>query len=161
MGLDASSPIFKKEDILSLLKSAGVQNPKAELPSSTEISADGKISPFSNNVLCKTGILSKSENSLSLTIGTSQILAFYEILDDEAKSYLDLMMIPALIGEKMTAAEYRELLASMYGPAFADEITGGKLTVSLSSPDGKKTLKETISLGELFTKAETRWELKY
>ena len=73
-----------------------------------------------------------------------------------------LMMIPALIGEKMSVPEYRELLASMYGPSFADEIVNGNLTINLSSPNGKKTLSKTISLGEILTATEEKtWSISF
>jgi len=108
------------------------------------------------------GILSKKENSLTLSIGPSQISAFYELLNEDSKSYIDLLMIPALIGEKMSKAEYRDLLASMYGPSFADEIVDGKVKINLSSPDGRKSLKEEISLGDLLTaEKELIWTIKY
>ena len=72
------------------------------------------------------------------------------------------MMIPSLIGEKMSVTEYRELLASLYGPSFADEIVNGKLIISLSSPDGKRSLKETVSLGDLLcTSEEKSWKLNF
>lgn len=161
-GADSNSPLFNKEDILSILKSAGASDTSAAIPSPTEVSATGTIPEFSKNSLAKTGLITKTEKSLTLKIGPKQITAFYGLLNEEAKSYLDLMMIPALIGEKMSVSEYRELLASMYGPTFAGEITDGKLAINLSSPDGKKTLKETISLGELLCATEEKtWILNY
>ena len=97
-----------------------------------------------------------------MALGPKQISAFYELLNEDGKSYLDLLMIPALIGEKMTTSEYRELLASMYGPSFADEIVNGKLSIQLVSPDGKKSLKKEISLGELLTaENELIWSLRF
>ena len=161
-GADTNAPLFNKDDVLLLLKSAGAVNTSAALPTSNEISANGTIPEVSKNPLYQTGILSKTEKSLTFTLGPKQISAFYELLNDDAKSYLDLMMIPALIGEKMDTKEYTELLSSMYGPTFAEEIVSGKLTISLSSPDGRRTLKETITLGELLTATEEKsWSIKF
>ena len=161
-GADTNAPLFNKDDVLLLLKSAGAVNTSAALPTPNEISANGTIPEVSKNPLYQTGILSKTEKSLTLTLGPKQISAFYELLNDDAKSYLDLMMIPALIGEKMDTKEYTELLSSMYGPTFAEEIVSGKLTISLSSPDGRRTLKETITLGELLTATEEKsWSIKF
>ena len=161
-GADASSPLFNKEDILLLLQSAGAINTSAAVPSSTEVSATGVIPEISKNQLAKTGFISKDEKSLCLTIGPKQITAFYALLNDDAKSYLDLLMIPSLIGESMSLPEYQELLASMYGPTFAEEITGGKLSITLSSPSGKKVLKENISLGEILCASEEKsWKLTF
>ena len=150
-GIDENTPLFSKTDILALLKAAGAENTSVTIPTATELAASGRIKKLSQNSLSKTGILKKAEKSLVLTVGPKQIRAFYELLDDDTKSYLDLMMIPALIGETMTASEYRELLSSMYGPSFANEIVDGKLTINISSADGKKMTQNTLSLGELLT----------
>lgn len=159
-GLDSNSPLFNKDDILLLLKNSGIINTSASVPSGTEVAVTGTIQNISKNPLAQTGILSKSEHSLKLTIGPKQISAFYELLNEDAKSYLDLMMIPALIGEKMTVSEYKELLSSMYGLSFAEEIISGTLSINLSSKNGKSTSKNTISLGELLTSTEEKiWEI--
>lgn len=161
-GLNQDDALFSKDDILLLLQSAGAVKTSASLPSSTEIAANGTIPALSQNQLYRAGVLKKDSKSLVLTLGPRQIVEFYNLLSEDSKSYLDLMMIPALIGEKMTADEYKELLSSMYGPTFADEIVNGKLTVVLTSPDGKKSQKETISLGELLTSLEEKsWVLKF
>lgn len=161
-GANTNEPLFNKDDVLSLLKNAGASNTSASIPSPTEITATGTLASVSKNQLAKTGLLKKGEKSLTLTIGPAQIVAFYALLDDETKSYFDLMMIPALIGEKMSIAEYTDLLASMYGPTFADEIINGELTISLSSPDGKKNLKKSLTLGELLTtEKELSWKIEF
>lgn len=161
-GSDTNAPLFNKNDLLQLLKSTGAVNTSVALPGPNEIAASGTLPQVSKNPLYQTGILTKSEQSLSITIGPKEISAFYELLNDDAKSYLDLMMIPALIGEKMDAKEYEDLLSSMYGPSFAREIVNGKLTISLSSPDGHRTLKETVPLGELLTASEEKsWSIKF
>ena len=160
-GADPNAPLFNKDDVLLVLKSAGAVNTSATIPTPTEIATTGTLPNLSNHPLATTQLITKSQNSLTLTLGPKQITAFYSLLSEDAKSYLDLMMVPALIGEKMTIAEYRDLLASMYGPSFADEIVNGKLTIVLSSPDGKTTIKETVSLGELLcTTEEKSWMIK-
>ena len=161
-GGDENTPLFNKNDILLVLDSAGAINTDATLPSPTEISTKGTLPQLSNHPLATTGLIKKTEKSLTLTLGPKQILAFYELLNDDAKSYLDLMMVPALIGETMSVSDYRDLLASMYGPSFADEIVNGKLTIALSSPDGRKTLKKTVNLGEILTtEKEQSWTIEF
>ena len=162
VGTDENTPLFNKNDILMVLNSAGATNTSASLPSPTEISTEGTLPELSKHPLSMTGLIKKTKKSLTLTLGAKQISAFYELLNDDAKSYLDLMMLPALIGEKMSKTEYRDLLASMYGPNFADEIVNGKLTIALSSPDGKKSVKKSVNLGELLTsEEEMSWSLEF
>ena len=161
-GADPNAPLFNKDDVLLVLNSAGAINTSATIPSPTEIATTGTLPNLSNHPLATAELVTKTDKSLTLTLGPKQITAFYGLLSEDAKSYLDLMMIPALLGETMTVTEYRELLASMYGPAFADEIVNGKLTINLSSPNGKKTIKETVSLGELLCATEEKsWSIKF
>jgi hypothetical protein len=62
----------------------------------------------------------------------------------------------------MSVKEYRELLSSMYGPSFANEIVDGKLTINLSSPNGKTKVEETLNLGELLTANEEKsWSITF
>jgi len=161
-GADPNAPLFNKDDVLLVLNSAGAVNTSATIPSPTEIATTGTLPNLSTHPLATTQLITKNKNSLTLTLGPKQITAFYSLLTEDAKSYLDLMMIPALIGEKMTISEYRDLLASMYGPSFADEIVNGKLTIALSSPNGKKSIKETVSLGELLCATEEKsWSVNF
>jgi hypothetical protein len=161
-GADPNAPLFNKDDVLLVLNSAGAVNTSATIPSPTEIATTSTLPNLSTHPLATTQLITKNKNSLTLTLGPKQITAFYSLLTEDAKSYLDLMMIPALIGEKMTISEYRDLLASMYGPSFADEIVNGKLTIALSSPNGKKSIKETVSLGELLCATEEKsWSVNF
>lgn len=161
-GADPNAPLFNKNDVLMVLNSAGAVNTSASIPSPTEIATTGTLPNLSNHPLSAAGLISKTDKSITLTLGPKQISAFYGLLSEDAKSYLDLMMVPALIGEKMSPDEYRELLSSMYGPTFAEEIVTGKLSITLASPDGKNSIKENISLGEILCATEEKsWTLKY
>ncbi len=161
-GADINTPLFNKDDILMVLNSAGAVKTSASLPNPNEIATAGTLPNLSKHPLSTTELINKTDNSITLTLGPKQISAFYSLLNEDAQSYLDLMMVPALIGETMTKTEYRELLASMYGPTFADEIVNGKLTINLASPNGKKTLKETVNLGDLLcTSEEMSWKLNF
>jgi len=159
-GLDPQIPLFNKDDILVLLQNSGVTDVKASVPSPTEISTSGIFA--TDTQIFSTGFLAISKNSLSFTIGPDQLKNFYNSLNEDAKSFLDLMMIPCLIDETMSPAEYKELLASMYGPAFAEEIVDGSITIKLTSPDGKKQKKDTVKLGDLLTYTQAKsWEVKW
>ena len=161
-GLEQDTPLFNKDDVLLVLGECGAVNTSASVPSQNEVAASGTLPSLSENKITNSGLLKKSEKSLTLTIGSRQIVDFYNLLSDDSKSYLDLMMIPALIGETMTFDEYQELLASMYGPTFADEIVNGKLTIILTSPDGKKQKKDTVRLGDLLTQTEEKvWSVSW
>lgn len=161
-GIGADVPIFAENDIKNLLAQVGSTNTKVSIPSVNTLNSNGEIKNISANVLSKCAIVAKSEKSLSVSLGPEQFNNFYNLLTEEYKSYFDLMMIPSLIGEKMSAQEYEELLSSMYGPTFAKDVVSGTLEISLSSPDGKKTLKDSVPLGEILTLSETKtWKVSW
>lgn len=150
-GLPENGAIFSPQDIILVLTDAGINNATAATPSVTSLNASGTVPSVATSELCKAKLLSRTQNSLTLTIGPNQIQEIYNRLDDESKAYFDLMLIPCLIGEKMSVKQYEDLLSSMYGPTFANELVTGNLSILLESPDGKKTNKVSVTLGELLT----------
>lgn len=161
-GAGEDIPIFAESDIKNLLSQAGAENTKVSISAPNELESSGKIKNISGNMLSKCGIISKSENSLFLSLGPEQFKNFYDLLSDEFKSYFDLMMIPSLINEKMSPSEYEELLSSMYGPSFAKDIVSGTLEISLSSPGNTKNIKDSVTLGEILTAQEAKiWSVTW
>ncbi|MBQ0050570.1 MAG: hypothetical protein KBT11_00730 [Treponema sp.] len=160
-GISENQALLSENDIKTVLAQLNSKNEKVSMPSPTEIAAEGTFD-LKQNQLSKCGLITKTENSISLSLGPKQFQNFYELLNEEFKSYFDLMMVPALIGEKMTVAEYDELLASMYGPTFAKDLTAGEVEIILKNQNGKKILKETVPLGELLTTTEEKvWKLNF
>lgn len=153
--------IFSETEIENFLIGAGATNVSAK-STQDKISASLAINSLSTNPLAATGILTRTANSLSFTIGPEQLNALYEKLNEENQGYLDLLMIPALNDDEMTVAEYRGLLASLYGAELADEVCGGTLSIELKSPDSKKVISQKIPLGELLTLAESKtWSVSW
>ena len=155
-GVGENEQLFSAEYMEAILKEAGGENVAANVPSANEIETSALIKKIKESALGYTGVLSRTSKSLTLTIGPEQFLKFYNILTEDSKSYFDMLMIPALIGETMNAEEYRELLSSMYGPSFANELVDGKISITLTSPDGKKVKKATSTLGEILTLREEK-----
>ncbi len=161
-GVGENEQLFSAEYMEAILKEAGGENVAASVPSANEIETSALIKKIKESALGYTGVLSRTSKSLTLTIGPEQFLKFYNILTEDSKSYFDMLMIPALIGETMNAEEYRELLSSMYGPSFANELVDGKISITLTSPDGKKVKKATSTLGEILTlREEKSWTVSW
>ncbi len=161
-GLPENGAIFSPQDIILVLKDSGVSDAKASTPSVTSLNASGNVPSVAKSELFKAKVLSRAKNSLTLTIGPNQIQEIYKRLDDESKSYFDLMLIPCLIGEEMNVNQYEELLSSMYGPTFAKELVSGTLFINLESPNGKKSNKVKITLGEILTLTEAKsWSVNW
>ena len=160
-GLPENAPIFSEDDIKDILTQAGIQKARVRVPSSMQIESSGFISKIPTEI-AKANIFKQTSNSLSITLGPNQIREVYTRLGDESQAYFDMMMIPTLIGEEMSVSEYRTLLGSMYGPTFANELVDGKLSINLSSPDGKKSKTAETSLGEILTLTEEKtWTLEW
>lgn len=158
---NADNSIITGQDVANLLRSVGTTDVKASAKAD-QVSANGTLKELSKTKISSSKILSKTANSLTVSIGTEQINSIYESMDEESKSYFDLLMVPALTGEEMNVKEYNELLASVYGPELADEVTEGTLQIELKSPDGKKSVKDSITLGRLLTGTTTKsWSVKW
>ena len=68
-------------------------------------------------------------------------------MGQEDRTYLDLFMAPIFTGEKMTQAEYKELVASVYGQELADDMQKGKIVITLTVPDGKSIKNSGAKIG--------------
>ncbi len=150
-GTSADMPLFTKESIGAVLKAAGVQKIVSEVPSPSEIFTSGTVENFKEVPAGKFQFISRTKNSLTLTLGPEQINRFYNLSNEESKSYLDLLMIPSITGEKLDVKGYKELLESVYGPELAEEIVSGQLKITLLSQNGKSKKTAKVSLGELLT----------
>lgn len=159
-GMKESDPIISPNDMATFLTEAGATKVKANLPNKNEVKAEGTLQKIESSAFYATGFLKKDEKSLSLSLGPNEIKKLYDLLDENTKSYFDLIMIPALIGEEMSIAEYKMLLAGMYGKNFANEITDGTVVISVESPNGKTT-KITENLGNLLTLTQDKtWKVE-
>ena len=164
VGADAGGdePLFSAEDLRGVLEAGGFSKIDAKNVSSTTINASASYPNLRTGELAKTGILSRTATSLTLTLGPRQLWALYALSNEETQLYLELLMIPALSGDELTPAEYTSLLASLYGANFAGELAGGTLTLTLSSPDGKKRTSMKVTLGEILTLTEEKsWSITW
>lgn len=151
---------LNSEGTKAILSNAGLKSVYAKSAGKT-LSASG-IYDKSSSALTESGIIKSSEKNLTVTLGPAQFKSLYSLLDEEGQSYFDLLMIPCLIDEEMSTEEYSELVASMYGSSFATDLTNGKLTLTLCSPDKSKKMPVQIKLGELFTMTESKsWTVSW
>lgn len=169
------SPLFSSVDITNALLSAGLKNVYASVPDAEHFSASGVIpnnesqsSTESSGVasFLRTGLISRTKNSVSISVGPAELMNIYNSVDEESHGYLDLLMAPVFMGEKMSVSEYHDLLASVYGPSFADELVSGVVTINLSAPTSAKSaskkVSEKIPLGELLTLSDRKtWSISW
>ena len=148
---EGSIPVIAAQDVDAVLRESGFTDISAKNASATSISASARYPVLTEGALAHTGILTRTAQSLTLTVGAQQIYALYALCSEESRLYFDLLMLPAIEGGQLTVKEYNEQLAALYGKSFADEITGGTLTITLVAPSGKKRTTAKVTLGELLT----------
>ena len=153
---NTNSTLFSKQELENFLISAGAKNVSANVEKDGKTSASGKIENLSKSLLASSKILSKTQSSLTFSLGPEQCKSIYEKLDEETQGYFDLLMIPCLNDEKMNVEEYENLLSFVYGPDLAKQIVSQNLQIELKSPDSRKILSQKIKLGELLTLNEQK-----
>lgn len=157
-----SEEFVSAEDVSSIFAAAGVSVVSAETKNSSLIEIRGEISDVESHPLSKCGIIQLSSKSLKITLGPKQFESFYSLLSEDGQGYVDLLMIPSLFGEVMSAEEYKVLVASVYGEEMAEHFVNSKLNLQLCSADKKIVRNESLTLGELFTLSKPKeWVLNF
>lgn len=150
---DINSRIFDTLEIERSLMKHGFENVKAssyktdinsETLSITTTVSDNTF-PFVKKVI-KNGKISQTEITLSPEILQDLITKESSIV----QKYADLLMAPCFTGEEISADEYKELVASLYGKQIADELTRGSITIT-QTQNGKSKASIEIPLIEILT----------
>ena len=148
-GFDSNSElvIFDTNKIKSTLENSEFKNTKISSPefSKLNISGTGNFSSFA----------SQNEKSLKIKFSPENIKKLAASLPAETQSFFDLLMAPVFTGEEMTASEYADLVAVVYGEPLAQELKKSAVELSLVSPTGK-TKQFSIPLTDFLTLSEEK-----
>jgi hypothetical protein len=129
-----SSSIFKTEEIKKALEDKGIKVLSMSTESIAGINAKIKIMSKdmnNDNAFVKTDI---KAGLLYLSIGPENIKEFVNMLSEDDREYIDLLMAPAITGENLSAAEYEDLIKQGYGEKLAKELKKSKFNISLTCP---------------------------
>jgi len=77
---------------------------------------------------------SASGGRISMNLSSASAPAFLAALSPEIRDYLEALMAPIAMGEKMGAADYLDLVELVYGPTIASELRTSVITVALELP---------------------------
>ena len=149
------------EDSKSIMENAGIKVLSSKTEKDGTIKTKGEIPAVSKHFLSSINAIHLEKNKFSVTLGPSQFCSLYEKLSEEAQGYFDLLMIPSLNDEELSAQEYKDLLASVYGEKLAESFFSEKFTLTIN---GKNSVskKIQISLGELFTLKDSKnWQVEW
>jgi hypothetical protein len=149
-----AAPLFDADTIAAQLRGSGIQNAEVKTPSGTSLAVSASIPPDSKNAVLSSGLVTYDNNShkMTLTLSPAALSALYTSLPETMQSYIDLFMAPAFSGESMTAKDYIELVASVYGRPLADEVAAAQVSISLYPPAGSGAKKSiSVPLTDILT----------
>ena len=152
---ESGQPLFDADETASQFRAAGIKDVRVASPANTSLGIALRLPKEGNDPVSRSGCISRSGHSLSITVSPASCATLYKLLPDTLQSYIDLFMAPVFLGEAMSQNEYLDLIASVYGEALADEAARAKIKISFFAPNGEKAIK-TIEcpLTDLLTAAK-------
>ena len=76
----------------------------------------------------------KKERKAVLRISPENISSFLEILPQESRDFIDMLMAPLFTGDAIPPAEYEELIGAAYGKKIAAELRNAEFTLTVDVP---------------------------
>lgn len=137
-GAESGLVLFSAEEIESALRARSFTAVHAAVPSATELSAKAIIPAESPEMA---SFLKCTAHDLLVTLSPQSIRQLVATLGENDQSYMDLFMAPVLTGEHMTAEEYTDTLAAVYGTELAAELSKAQLSITMYAPTGKAVIK--------------------
>lgn len=148
---NAAAPLFDAQAMQAQFRAAGIDSAEVASPSDESLSISMRLLRDSRDILSQSGCVEKTAQGLTLTLSPKTLQALYASLPPQAQAYIDLCMSPAFTGEKMSQADYIDLVASVYGQALADELSAATIAVTLRGETASAKKTQTIPLVELLT----------
>ena len=128
--------VFSRSHIESGLKKANVKNISVSCPSATKLNVKGTIISSQSDDL-----IAQDKDRITVTLSPKSVQNISKTLGEETRSFLDLFMAPVITGEKMSDAEYIDLLETVYGKEITNDIKKASIKFTMSVPDGCRLKK--------------------
>src|SRR5574344_413297 len=147
--------LFSADEIKQALSAGDITNISVSTPSVSSLTVKGTLPAPANQkaVLDNKGLklanfVTCTNNSLTVILSPATIRDLAASLPEESKSYLDLLMAPVFTGEQMSASEYEDLVAAVYGDDMKQELASGSVKITLVTPAGVMLKKSSIGDGK-------------
>ena len=153
-GGSADDGLFSADMVSRIQQSfdgSDIREPKVSAPSGRELSIYGSIKPpeaqkaVTVNNIKAANFITCTSKSLTVILSPDTVTQLTALLPDDSRNYLDLFMAPIFTGESMDAAEYRDLIAAVYGEELAAELEKSAVQMSLAPPAGCKISSASLS----------------
>lgn len=135
--------IFNTEEIKAQLEEKGINVLSIATESLAGINAKIKIQKEQMEDANSFVKVDMKKGNLLFSIGPDNIKEFVNLLSDDDRAYIELLMAPAITGENISTKEYIELIESAYGEKLANELKNSKLSVSVTCPKKVRDIKVT------------------
>ncbi len=135
--VEDSHAIFSESLIKDFFKQAGVTVLSVEMQSPKNISFSGFSSEKENLQNIDQPIIVEKSNELSefsVVFSEETIMPFVSTLDEDSLMYIDLFQAPLFTREEMTAEEYEEFIAALYGQTLSNDLQKSYIDVEIKTP---------------------------
>lgn len=125
--------LFDNEKISLSLSLAGLSSHQIEFSSPTSLYLSAII-PKTQNLLSKAIQYSQTSNTLTVAFTPDSVQSAIQVMPYETADFLELLMAPVLTGEKLTEAEYKEIIGATYGKTILKELEDSIFSLTLRCP---------------------------
>lgn len=147
-----AGPLFDTQTMTEQFQKAGIPDAKVSSQNDASLAVSALLSAGAKDPLSASGCISGTARGVTLTLSPEKLSALYASLPETVQSYIDLFMAPVFGGEPMTAQDYVDLVASVYGKPLSDEIAAANVRITLYGPAGSGSKKTaTIPLTDILT----------
>lgn len=147
--------LIDKDEAEAAVVFHGGNNVSVKTEGKAEFLLDATFSAKKKNALSPLFEVSADGKTFSLTLSKETITQFLSLLPEDAFEYTELLIAPVFTGEKMSASEYSDTLAAVYGEESAKEMREAKIEFSVTSKSGvKQTLN--VPLSDILTLQQTK-----
>ncbi len=175
-GADESVPLFHEAQILEALRSAGLSSVTVDTPDNSSLKISAQIEAASAPAtrapslgvgpVCQDMVpqvagaigychsTQAGQRKLVLTISPDVLRQAMAVMPQETAEYLDLLSAPILTGEQMSAAEYLDLIAIIYGDTIAKELRSAQVRILVTAPAPVHSATVSIPEGRTRTKGQ-------
>ena len=140
-GSKKDEPLFNAREIEEEIKARNAKN--AKVKTSAVSSIEMEMTFTEKDALSPLFTESDDGKHFILTLSEKTISQFMRLLPSDASDYTDLLLAPVFTGDKMSAAEYVQSLAAIYGNDVSSEMKNAKLEFAVVSKNG---VKQTLNL---------------
>ncbi len=136
-----NASIFETEQIKKELEKQGLKVLYVKSNSLAGIQAKFKVFKKhmqGENSFVKTDM---KKGLLSLSIGPKNIQEFVNMLSEEDREMLDMLMAPVFTGQDLSEAEYIDVIKGSFGPTLTNELRRSKMKISVKCPKKVRSIE--------------------